>query len=131
MTSSAVRIAAVPWLAAATAHALALRANRPPRKSESPYATAEQRARTTTTPTVSSFSSAARENDEPQVSHFEQRRPHRVAYHRGSVHKVEMPFPPPAIMLKVQPTDQLPVVLAFKAAAPRRGRTGFLGPGED
>ena len=38
-----------------------------------------------------------------------------------------MPFPPPAIMLKVQPTDQLPVVLAFKAAAPRRGRTGSLG----
>ena len=39
-----------------------------------------------------------------------------------------MPFPPPAIMLKVQPTDRVPAVLAFKAAAPRRGRTGSLGP---
>lgn len=38
-----------------------------------------------------------------------------------------MPFPPPAIMLKVQPTDRLPAVLAFKAAAPRQGRTATLG----
>lgn len=38
-----------------------------------------------------------------------------------------MSFPSPAIMLKVQPTDRLPVVLAFKAAAPSPGRTGFLG----
>lgn len=39
-----------------------------------------------------------------------------------------MPFPPPAIMLNVQPTGQSPVVLAFKgaAAAPGRGRTGSL-----
>ena len=42
------------------------------------------------------------------------------------VYEVEMPFPPPAIMLK---TDRSAVVLAFKTASavPRRGRTGSLG----
>lgn len=43
-------------------------------------------------------------------------------------HVVEMPFPPPAIMLNGQPTDHSAIVLAFKlaATAPRQARVCSL-----
>jgi hypothetical protein len=41
-------MSAVPWLAAATAHTFARRANRPPRQSDKPYAAAEHRESATT-----------------------------------------------------------------------------------